>query len=129
MNNSALTNLALLAGRVLVAIPFVLGGYNKIGGFAGTQKYMEAFGVPGMLLPLVIALELGAGLLLIIGYQTRLAALALAGFTLVAGVLFHGKLSDPMQAILFFKNIAMAGGMLAIFAAGAGAYSLDARRR
>jgi putative oxidoreductase len=129
MNNPALTNLALLAARILVAIPFLVGGYSKIGGFAGTQQYMEAFGVPGLLLPAVIALEIGAGLLLVVGFQTRLAALALAGFTLVAGILFHGKLSDPMQAILFFKNLAMTGGMLAIFAAGAGAYSLDARRR
>jgi putative oxidoreductase len=129
MNNPALTNLALLAGRVLIAIPFLLGGYNKIGGFAGTQKYMEAFGVPGILLPLVILFEIGAGLLLVAGFQTRLTALALAGFTLVAGMLFHGKIADPVQGIMFFKNVAMAGGMLALFVAGAGAYSVDARRR
>lgn len=129
MNNPAFTNLALLAGRVLIAIPFLLGGYNKIGGYAGTQKYMEAFGVPGILLPLVILFELGAGLLLVAGFQTRLTALALAGFTLVAGVIFHGKIGDPVQGIMFFKNVAMAGGMLALFVAGAGAHSVDARRR
>lgn len=128
MNNPALSNLALLLGRILIAIPFVMGGINKIGGYAGTQKYMEAFGVPGLLLPAVIALEIGAGLAVAVGFQTRLAALALAGFTLAAGVLFHGKLSDPMQAILFFKNVAMAGGMLALFAAGPGAWSVDGRK-
>jgi putative oxidoreductase len=129
MNNPTVSNLALLVGRILIAIPFVMGGINKIGGFAGTQKYMEAFGVPGLLLPLVILLEIGAGLAVAIGFQTRLAALALAGFTLLAGVLFHGKLSDPVQAIMFFKNVAMTGGMLALVAAGAGAWSIDGRRR
>lgn len=128
MNNPALSNLALLVGRVLIAVPFVLGGYNKIIGYAGTQKYMEAFGVPGILLPLVILLELVGGLAVAIGFQTRLLALALAGFTLAAGVLFHGKLADPVQGIMFFKNVAMAGGMLALFAAGAGAWSVDGRK-
>lgn len=129
MNNPTVSNLALLVGRILIAIPFVMGGVNKISGFAGTQKYMEAFGVPGLLLPLVILLEIGAGLAVAIGFQTRLAAFALAGFTLLAGVLFHGKLSDPVQAIMFFKNVAMTGGMLALVAAGAGAWSIDGRRR
>lgn len=129
MNNPTVSNLALLVGRILIAIPFVMGGINKIGGFAGTQKYMEAFGVPGLLLPLVILLEIGAGLAVAVGFQTRLAAFALAGFTLLAGILFHGKLSDPVQSIMFFKNVAMTGGMLALVAAGAGAWSLDGRRR
>lgn len=129
MNNPTVANLALLLGRILIAIPFVMGGINKIGGFAGTQKYMEAFGVPGLLLPLVILLEIGAGLAVAVGFQTRLAAFALAGFTLLAGILFHGKLSDPVQSIMFFKNVAMTGGMLALVAAGAGAWSLDGRRR
>lgn len=129
MNNPTVSNLALLLGRILIAIPFVMGGINKIGGFAGTQKYMEAFGVPGLLLPLVILLEIGAGLAVAVGFQTRLAAFALAGFTLLAGILFHGKLSDPVQSIMFFKNVAMTGGMLALVAAGAGAWSLDGRRR
>jgi len=118
----------LLAGRVLMGLVFALAGWHKIGGYAGTQGYMEAMGVPGGLLPLVIALELGAGIALIIGWQTRLAALALAGFTLAAGFLFHGNLADQMQSILFMKNLAMTGGLLVIAAVGAGAWSVDGRR-
>lgn len=128
-NQGALTATGLLAGRALLGVVFALAGWNKIGGYAGTQAYMDAMGVPGGLLPLVIALELGAGLALIVGYQTRLAALALAGFTLVAAVLFHGNFADQMQSILFMKNLAMSGGLLAIAAVGAGAWSIDARRR
>jgi putative oxidoreductase len=119
---------AQLAGRTLIGLVFALAGWHKIGGYEGTQGYMEAMGVPGGLLPLVIVLELGGGLALIAGWQTRLAALALAGFTLLAGILFHGNLADQMQSILFMKNLAITGGLLALAAAGAGAWSIDARR-
>jgi len=85
-------------------------------------------GVPGALLPLVIATELGGGLLIVLGLWTRLAALALAGFSLLAALLFHSNLGDQMQMILFLKNFAIAGGFLFLFAHGAGAWSLDARR-
>ncbi len=117
-----------LAGRILLALIFLLAGFNKIGGYAGTQAYMEAMGVPGALLPLVIVLEVGGALALIVGWQTRLAAWALAGFTLLAAAIFHSNLGDQMQMILFMKNLAITGGLLLLAANGAGAFSLDNRR-
>jgi putative oxidoreductase len=117
-----------LGGRILLATIFILSGFTKITGYAGTQGYMEAMGVPGALLPIVIATELGGGLLVALGLWTRLSALALAGFTLLAAVLFHRNFGDQMQMILFLKNLAIAGGFLVLFARGAGALSLDARR-
>ena len=128
MTNPTLLNAAALVGRLLLAFMFIQAGYGKIGGFAGTQQYMAAAGVPGLLLPLVIALELGGGILIAIGYQTRLMALALAGFTLLAALLFHFNLGDRMQALLFWKNITIVGGFLMLFANGAGAWSVDGRK-
>jgi len=116
-----------LAGRVLLAHIFLLAGINKITGYSGTQGYMEAMGVPGMLLPLVILLEIGGALALIAGWQTRLAAYALALFSIVSALIFHSNFGDQMQMILFMKNWAMAGGLLVLAANGAGAYSLDNR--
>jgi putative oxidoreductase len=114
-----------LAGRVLIATIFVLGGWSKISGYAATQAYMESAGVPGALLPLVIALELGGGLAIVAGLFTRPVALLLAGFSLVSALLFHGT---PDQQILLLKNFAMAGGFLFLVANGAGRFSLDALR-
>ena len=116
-----------LVGRLFLAAIFLMAGLNKISGYAGTQGYMESQGVPGMLLPAVIALEIIAPILLVIGWQTRYAALALAGFTLLSGFLFHFNFADQMQSIMFMKNIAIAGGLLLVFAHGAGALSLDAK--
>jgi putative oxidoreductase len=116
-------------GRILLAVIFVQAGFAKIGGYAGTQGYMEAMGVPGILLPLVILLEAGAGLALVVGWQTRIAALLLAAFTLLAAVLFHANFADQMQAIMFMKNVAIAGGLLLLAAHGGGALALDNRRR
>jgi putative oxidoreductase len=89
---------------------------------------MAAMGVPGALLPVVIGIEILAGLAVVIGWQARLAAFLLAGFSLVTAALFHGDLSDPMQSILFWKNVAIAGGLLFIVANGAGPWSMDTRR-
>lgn len=116
-----------LAGRIMLAAIFLMAGLNKIGGYAGTQAYMESQGVPGMLLPVVIAVEIIAPILLVIGWQTRFAALALAGFTLVAGFLFHFNFTDQMQSIMFMKNVAITGGLLLVFAHGAGSLSIDAK--
>jgi len=82
-------DVALLAGRVLLALMFVVAGWGKIGGYAGTQGYMEAMGVPGALLPLVILLELGGGLAILLGLFTRTLSVLLAGFCVVAAVIFH----------------------------------------
>jgi putative oxidoreductase len=121
-------NLADLAGRILLAAIFLIAGLQKIGGYAGTQGYMEAMGVPGALLPLVIALEVGGAVAIIVGWHTRLFAFLLAGFTLLSALVFHRAPGDPMQAILFMKNLAIAGGFLLLVARGPLEWSLDARR-
>lgn len=121
--------LADLSGRILLAAIFLISGINKIGGYAGTQGYMESAGVPGVLLPLVIAVEVVGALAIIAGFRTRIAALLLGGFTLLAALLFHWQPGDQMQFIMFLKNLAVAGGFLILAARGAGDWSLDARRR
>ena len=117
-----------VVARILLAHIFILAGMNKIMGYAGTQGYMESMGVPGMLLPLVILVEVGAGLALVAGWQTRLAAYALAGFTVLSAVIFHSNLGDQTQMILFMKNFAIAGGLLLLAEHGAGTFSLDNRK-
>jgi putative oxidoreductase len=114
--------------RVFLGQIFLLSGSFKIGGYEGTQGYMEAMGVPGMLLPLVIALEIGGGLAIIAGWQTRLVSAVLAVFTLVAAAIFHNNLADQIQMIMFMKNIAITGGFILLAVHGAGGYSLDERR-
>ena len=114
-----------LAGRLLLGHIFLLAGINKISAYQGTSGYMEAMGVPGMLLPLVIILETGGGLALIIGLWTRWAALALAGFTVIAAILFHADFTDQTQMILFMKNWAITGGLLLVYVYGAGQISMD----
>jgi putative oxidoreductase len=116
-----------LAGRILIAALFLIAGIGKISGYAGTQGYMASMGVPGALLPLVIALEVLGAITIIAGYRTRLVAAALAAFTLATGLIFHGA-DDPMQQIMLLKNVAVAGGFLLLVARGAGDWSLDARR-
>jgi putative oxidoreductase len=123
---------ASLLGRLGLSLIFITSGWAKIGGYAATQQYMDAMGVPGGLLPLVIALELGGGLAILAGAFTRWFALALAMFSLASAALFHGALGDAAQAVHFWKNVTIAGGFLMLFAHGAGALSLDAawsRRR
>ena len=118
----------LLAGRILLAHIFILAGINKLGaGYGGTQAYMESMGVPGILLPAVIALELLGGLALISGWFTRYSAWALAIFSVVAAILFHANFSDQIQTILFMKNLALAGGLLVLASIGAGSISVDYR--
>lgn len=115
------------AGRALLSLIFIMSGLNKISAYEGTQGYMEAMGVPGGFLPLVIALEVLGGLAILVGYKTRLAALALAGFSVMSAILVHADFSDQMQMMSFMKNLTIAGGFLMIVAHGAGACSLDKR--
>ena len=117
-----------LLGRILISVIFIMAGYSKIGGYAGTAEYMQSMGVPGALLPLVILTELGGGILVVLGLFTRLSAVALAGFSVLAGLLFHFKPDDQMQMMILMKDVAMGGGFLVIAAHGAGAFSLDAWR-
>ena len=134
MLNSLQNPLALI-GRILLALMFVLAGFSKIGGFAGTVGYMQAKGIPAasVLAVLTIVLELGGGLALVFGFYTRWAALALGLFTLLVTFIFHNFWAQPeaqqmMQQLLFMKNISVAGGMFVLAAFGAGAFSLDAKR-
>ncbi len=114
--------------RIFIAQIFVLSGIFKITGYEGTQNYMEAMGIPGMLLPLVIFVEIGGGLAIVLGWQTRWTAIALVSFTVLASVIFHSNFSDHIQMIMFMKNIAITGGLLLLAAHSAGEYSLDGRK-
>jgi putative oxidoreductase len=118
---------AELAARIALAALFIIAGFAKIGGYEGTAGYMQSMGVPGVLLPLVIALELVGGLAIAVGYRTRLVAFLLAGFSVLSGLIFHSPL-DPNEQTQFLKNLAIGGGFLLLVAHGAGRYSLDARR-
>lgn len=120
-------NLADLAGRIMISAIFLVTGLGKIAGYAATQGYMAAMGVPGWLLPLVIALEVGGSIAIILGWHTRLVAFLLAGFSVLAALIFHHALGDQVQFLMFMKNIAIAGGFLLLVARGPGAWSLDAR--
>lgn len=118
-----------LLGRLGLSLIFIISGWGKIGGYAATQGYMDAMGVPGALLPLVIALELGGGLAILAGVATRWFAIGLAVFSVASAFLFHADFADQMQAISFWKNIAIAGGFLMLAAHGPGPLSLESRLR
>jgi putative oxidoreductase len=132
---ASLQNPLSLAGRLLLALLFVPAGLSKITGFAGTVGYIGSTDLPLPQVAAVVAIlvEVLGGLALIAGYGTRIAAVALALFTLVASVVFHNFWAMPadaamMQQLIFFKNIAVVGGLLMLAAYGAGAFSVDARR-
>jgi putative oxidoreductase len=113
------------AARTMLALIFILAGYGKITGYEGNLAYMASAGVPGFLLPAVIALEILGGIALIIGFQTRLAALGLAVFSVASAALFHADFADPVQFVMFFKNVAMAGGLLLLTVQPLGRWTLD----
>ena len=118
-----------LAGRILLALIFLRAGLGKLSDTGHTMQYMEAMGVPGVLLWPTIALEVLGGAAIVVGYQTRLAAFALAGFSVISALLFHHHLADQMQQIMFLKNLAMAGGFLLLAGSGATGFSVDKGRR
>ncbi|ABS65073.1 DoxX family protein [Parvibaculum lavamentivorans DS-1] len=119
-------DIVMLAGRVLLAALFILAGLNKALGAEGTIGFIESKGLPlpQVIYVLTVALELGGGILLLVGFQARLVGLAFAVFCVMTALIFHPGLSDPS----FLKNLALAGGFLYVFAFGAGAYSIDGRR-
>jgi len=130
MENRTYDTLSLI-GRILIAILFWTGVSGKIAAPAGTIGYIAAAGMP---LPTLaygasVFIELVLPILLVLGYRTRLSALVLAAFTIIAALFFHNQLGDMNQSIHFFKNLAIAGGLLQLAAFGAGALSLDARRQ
>ncbi|APV49963.1 DoxX family protein [Betaproteobacteria bacterium GR16-43] len=132
--NPNVSNTAVLAGRILLGLIFILSGFGKITGYEGTAGYMASKGMPfvNLLLPAAIAVELGGGLLLAIGFKARWAALAIFLFLIPTTLIFHAFWGiDPKEAatqqINFLKNVAIMGGMLMLFAHGPGAYSVDKR--
>ena len=118
-------------GRLLIALIFVLSGLSKIAAPANTIAYIQSAGAPFAPAAFGIAavVEVIGGLALLVGFQTRLVAAILATFTLAAAVLFHNNMADQNQMIHFMKNLAITGGLLQVVAFGAGAFSLDNRRR
>ncbi|WP_077002844.1 DoxX family protein [Variovorax sp. KK3] len=131
---SAAQDTLALIGRVLIALLFVPAGFNKLMGFAGTVGYIGSVGLPLPQLGAAIAVvvELGVGLAFLVGYKTRVAAIVLALFTIAASVFFHNYWAMPAEKVMvnqlmFFKNFAIAGGLLAFAAFGAGRFSIDRR--
>jgi putative oxidoreductase len=116
-----------LSARILLAVMFFMAGIGKIGAYAGTQGYMESQGLPGMLLPAVIGLEIIGSIMLVVGWKIRYAAFALAGFTILSALMFHLNFADQIQSIMFMKNLAIAGGLLLLVNHGAGELSLDSK--
>ena len=119
-----------LLGRVGIAAIFVLSGFSKLAAPAATIGYIQSTGLPLPQLGLAIAIlvELVGGIALVLGYRTRIVATILAGFSIATAVVFHSALGDQNQFIHFFKNVAIAGGLLNVIALGGGTWSLDARR-
>jgi putative oxidoreductase len=130
MNTITTNNILSLLGRLLMSSIFVISGVGKIAAPAATMGYIAAMGLPfpAVALAGAIAVEVGGGLLLAFGLQTRLVALALAAFSVFTGFVFHGAIGDQNQMIHLLKNLAMAGGLLQIAAYGAGGWSLDSLR-
>ena len=114
-------------GRIFLSTIFLIEGMNKIFNYEGTIAYMENFNVPEYLAIPAIIVEILFPLLLIVGYQTKISALALAIFTLATALIFHTDFTNQMQLISFLKNFAIAGGFLIIFVNGAGKYSIDCK--
>lgn len=121
------TDLVAVGGRVLLAAIFILSGFSKIADPASTLGYIQSVGLPlpQFALAAAIAIELGGGLALVAGLRTRTVALAMAAFSVITALAFHNQLADQNQFIHFFKNIAMAGGLLQVAAFGPGRIALD----
>ena len=129
MNNATTTSFLPAIGRLLLAAIFLLSGVGKIAAPDATIGYIAAMGLPLPTLGYIVAIavEIGGGLALVLGFQTRIVALALALFSVVTGLIFHHAIGDQNQMIHLLKNFAMAGGLLQVVAFGAGAYSFDNR--
>ena len=120
-----MTKIFDLIARVLISILFLLNGIFKINNYEGTIGWMESFGLPGILIFPAIILEIVGPILIIIGYQTRIAAAALSLFCIATAIIFHNDFNDQMQLTAFLKNVALAGGFLFLVVNGAKGYCLD----
>ena len=126
-STSTVKNVSELAGRILLSGLFLLSGVGKVGAYAATAAYMSSVGVPGVLLPVVIATEVLGATAIVLGWQTRVSALLLAGYSLLAALIFHTNFADQIEMIMFLKNVSIAGGFLLLVANGAGPLSFDRR--
>ena len=124
-----MTNILDLIGRIFISLVFLLSGFNKIGNYEGTIGWMESFGMPGIFLIPTIILEVGAPILIIIGYKVKISAALLSLFCIATAVIFHNDFSNQMQFVSFMKNIALAGGFLFLVVNGAKDFSLDKKFR
>ena len=120
-----MTNILDLIGRIFISLVFLSSGFNKIDNYEGTIDWMETFGMPGIFLIPAIILEVGAPILIIIGYKVKISAALLSLFCIATAVIFHNDFSNQMQFISFMKNIALAGGFLFLVVNGAKDFSLD----
>ena len=120
-------NYAELGGRVLLASLFLIAGLGKVGAYGATAGFMASVGLPGVLLPLVIATEVLGAVAIIIGWKTRIVAFLLAGFGVLSAAIFHNNFADQTQMVMFLKNLSIAGGLLLLVVHGAGRISLDHR--
>jgi putative oxidoreductase len=120
----------VLIGRILLSIMFILAGFAKLTAIGGTAGYFGSLGLPAPTIVAVLVglLELFGGLAVLVGYQTRIAAIVLAVFTVAATAVAHLDFADQMQVLMLQKNLAIAGGFLVLAAFGPGALSLDAKR-
>lgn len=118
---------APLIGRILLALIFLMSGVSKIGDFAGTQAYMESYGMPATAVFLVgaIVFEVAGALMIMLGYYARVGAIALIVFLIPATLIFHMDFGDRTQMIMFMKNLSIMGGLLFVTAYGPGSYSLE----
>lgn len=121
---------AILLGRVLLSSLFLFAGFGKLTDIAGTAGWFGSIGLPAPTIVAVLVglLELVGGLAILVGFQTRIAALALAAFTVAASLIAHTNFADQVQLLMFLKNISITGGLLVLAAFGAGALSIDAKR-
>jgi putative oxidoreductase len=126
---AAFNDVALLIGRILIALLFLVASYNKLKGIGATTGYFTKLGIPApsIAAPVVAAVELAFGILLLAGFKTRFVALAVAVFVIIAALFAHTNFADGNQLNHFMKNLAIAGGCLALFVSGAGAFSMDAK--
>ena len=121
----SLKSFAPLAARVLIGVLFLLSGLGKLGDVAGFSGYLASGGLPAILAWPAVLFEIAVGAALILGFQTRLAALAAAAFCVVAALLYHANFADQMQMAMFFKNFAIAGGLVLLASTGAGRLAVD----
>jgi putative oxidoreductase len=129
MVKNRIYDLVELLGRCLLAALFLVDGWIIINNYQSGGDYLAQYGVPRLMLAPALLLHVVGGIFIVIGWQTRLAGLALALFCIATALIFHTNFGDPNEKIHFWKDLAIAGGFLLLLARGAGAYSLDARQR